>query len=61
MAYNLQNDEVDLNGVILLSQILNFDLSIDTPESNPGTEEPYPVLFARAGMKGWREWHKPLI
>ncbi|HEX9159053.1 MAG TPA: hypothetical protein VF835_02400, partial [Rhizomicrobium sp.] len=27
---------IDLNGVILLSQILNFDLSADRPEFNPG-------------------------
>ena len=32
---------VDLNGVILLSQILNFSISADGPEGNPGTDEAY--------------------
>jgi carboxypeptidase C (cathepsin A) len=32
---------VDFNGVIMLSQILNFDLSIDGPEFNPGMDLPY--------------------
>ncbi len=32
------DDDVDFNGVILLSQILNFDLSADGPEVNPGTD-----------------------
>lgn len=33
--------DVDLNGVILLSQILNFSISADGPEGNPGTDEAY--------------------
>ena len=53
VAYDLQNDEVDLNGVILLSQILNFDLSIDTPEFNPGTEEPYVVGLPTYAATAW--------
>ena len=32
---------VDLNGVILLSQILSFDNSADGPGANPGTENGY--------------------
>jgi carboxypeptidase C (cathepsin A) len=35
----LQN--VDLNGVILLSQILAFDNSIDGPKANPGVDQGY--------------------
>ncbi len=34
---------IDLNGVILLSQILSFDSSADAPQSNPGNEVPYEV------------------
>jgi carboxypeptidase C (cathepsin A) len=42
VANILENeDSVDLNGVILLSQILNFDTSIDGPEFNPGIDLPY--------------------
>ncbi|HEX3673298.1 MAG TPA: hypothetical protein VHU87_03415, partial [Rhizomicrobium sp.] len=46
VAYDLQSDkDIDLNGVILLSQILNFDLSVDGPEANPGVDLPYEVAF----------------
>jgi carboxypeptidase C (cathepsin A) len=42
LANDLENeDSVDLNGVILLSQILSFDNSIDGPEHNPGMDLPY--------------------
>ncbi|MFA6231139.1 MAG: peptidase S10 [Rhodanobacter sp.] len=42
VANILENeDSVDLNGVILLSQILNFDTSIDGPAFNPGIDLPY--------------------
>lgn len=34
-------DNIDLNGVILLSQILNFDDNADTPQYNPGVDLPY--------------------
>ncbi len=37
----INEDSVDLNGVILLSQILSFDTSIDGPEFNPGIDLPY--------------------
>ncbi|MEO6927432.1 MAG: peptidase S10 [Rhodanobacter sp.] len=36
-----EQDNIDLNGVILLSQILNFDTSVDGPEFNPGIDLPY--------------------
>lgn len=42
VANILENeDSVDLNGVIMLSQILSFDTSIDGPEFNPGIDLPY--------------------
>lgn len=42
LANLLENrDSVDLNGVILLSQILDFDLSIDGAQRNPGVDLPY--------------------
>lgn len=46
LANDLENDEsVDLNGVILLSQILNFDTSIDGPDQNPGIDLPYELAL----------------
>jgi carboxypeptidase C (cathepsin A) len=35
----LQN--VDLNGIVLLSQILSFDNSVDGPKLNPGVDQSY--------------------
>jgi carboxypeptidase C (cathepsin A) len=34
-------ENVDLNGIILLSQILSFDNSIDGPKTIPGTDQAY--------------------
>jgi carboxypeptidase C (cathepsin A) len=36
---------IDLNGVILLSQILNFDDSADGPQWNPGIDLPYELAL----------------
>jgi carboxypeptidase C (cathepsin A) len=38
----LQN-QVDLNGVVLLSAILSFDNSIDGPQANPGVDQAYAI------------------
>lgn len=39
----LQN--VDLNGIILLSQILSFDNSVDGPRFNPGVDQAYALAL----------------
>jgi len=36
---------VDLNGIILLSAILNFDNSVDGPRWNPGVDQPYALAL----------------
>ena len=42
----LQSDySLDLNGVILLSQIFSFDTSVDGPETNPGIDIAYPLAL----------------
>lgn len=54
VANLLQNDfNVDLNGVILLSQILSFDNSIDGPESNPGVDLPYQLALPTYAATAW--------
>ena len=54
IANNLvSNDSIDLNGVILLSQILNFDLSVDGAESNPGTDIPYELALPTYAATAW--------
>ena len=45
--------DIDFNGVILLSQILNFDLSADGPELNPGTDEAYVVALPTYAASAW--------
>jgi carboxypeptidase C (cathepsin A) len=47
-----QND-IDFNGVILLSQILNFDLSDDRPEFNPGINLPYQLALPTYAATAW--------
>src|SRR5580698_1434498 len=44
---------VDLNGVILLSQILNFDLSPDGPTGNPGIDLPYQTVLPTYAATAW--------
>ncbi|MGH8229670.1 MAG: S10 family peptidase, partial [Steroidobacteraceae bacterium] len=47
------NRDIDFNGVILLSQILNFDLSDDFPQSNPGVELPYEIALPTYAATAW--------
>jgi carboxypeptidase C (cathepsin A) len=47
------NDSIDFNGVVLLSQILNFDLNADGPELNPGVEIPYEVMLPTLAATAW--------
>jgi len=44
---------IDFNGVILLSQILNFDLSADTPYFNPGTDTAYATALPTYAATAW--------
>jgi carboxypeptidase C (cathepsin A) len=44
---------IDLNGVILLSQILNFDLSPDRPTGNPGVDLPYQTVLPTYAATAW--------
>ena len=44
---------VDFNGVILLSQILNFALNADAPGSNPGVELPYELALPSMAATAW--------
>jgi len=54
LANLLETDRlVDLNGVILLSQILNFDLSADAPQTNPGVDLPYELALPTYAATAW--------
>jgi carboxypeptidase C (cathepsin A) len=49
---------IDFNGVILLSQILSFDLSPDRPTGNPGVDVPYETVLPTYAATAW--YHQKL-
>ncbi len=49
---------IDLNGVVLLSQILSFDNSADSPQFNPGVDQPYALVLPTYAATAW--YHKKL-
>ena len=53
LALSLQNADVDLNGVILLSDILNWDFMPDDPQLNPGIDMPYVVALPTYAATAW--------
>jgi carboxypeptidase C (cathepsin A) len=44
---------IDFNGVMLLSQILNFDNNADQPELNPGMDLPYQLMLPSLAAAAW--------
>lgn len=46
-------DSTDFNGIVHLSQILNFDLSADAPQFNPGTDQAYIVSLPTYAATAW--------
>ncbi len=44
---------VDLNGIILLSQILSFDNSVDGPTANPGVDQAYALALPTYAATAW--------
>jgi carboxypeptidase C (cathepsin A) len=46
-------EDIDFNGVILLSQILNFDLSPDQPDLSPGVDVPYQLALPTYAATAW--------
>ena len=54
LSYVLQTQyNVDLNGVMLLSQILNFSLSIDGANRNPGVDMSYVLALPTYAATAW--------
>jgi carboxypeptidase C (cathepsin A) len=59
LANVMENDRnVDLNGVILLSQIFNFATDIDAARENPGVDLPYELALPTYAATAW--YHKKL-
>ncbi len=58
LANLLAGHSIDLNGVILLSQIFNFSVDIDDAEANPGVDLPYVLALPTYAATAWN--HKKL-
>ena len=58
LALSLQKADVDLNGLILLSDILNWDFMPDDPQLNPGIDMPYIVALPTYAATAW--YHRAL-
>ncbi|MDN5865096.1 MAG: peptidase S10 [Gammaproteobacteria bacterium] len=53
LARDLQQQSVALNGIVLLSAILNFDLSVDGPQGNPGVNISYATGLPSYAATAW--------
>ena len=53
LALALQSSDADLNGVILLSDILNWDFLPDDPQLNPGVDLPYILALPTYAATAW--------
>ena len=53
LSLALQRADVDLNGVMLLSDILNWDFMPDDPQLNPGIDMPYVVSLPTYAATAW--------
>ena len=53
LALSLQKADVDLNGLVLLSNILNWDFMPDDPQVNPGIDMPYIVALPTYAATAW--------
>jgi carboxypeptidase C (cathepsin A) len=60
MAKILELDrDVGLNGLIMISQCLDSDLSADNPETNPGVELPYELALPTYAATAWYHHELP--
>jgi carboxypeptidase C (cathepsin A) len=53
LSLALQKADVDLNGLILLSDILNWDFMPDDPQLNPGMDMPYIAALPTYAATAW--------
>jgi carboxypeptidase C (cathepsin A) len=53
-----EKKSIDLNGVILLSQIFNFNTFIDAAKTNPGVDLPYVLALPTFAATAW--YHKKI-
>ena len=60
LANKLETEQsVDLNGIILLSQILCFSNDIDAPQFNPGVDQAYALALPTYAATAWYHHRVP--
>ena len=60
LVYILQTERsLDFNGVILLSQILSYDDNADSPQFNPGVDQPYSLALPSFTATAWYHHRLP--
>lgn len=59
LSLALQKEDIDLNGVVLLSCILDWDLMPDDPELNPSVDLPYVVTLPSYAATAWYHHRLP--
>jgi carboxypeptidase C (cathepsin A) len=60
LVQRLQSQEsVDMNGVILLSQVLNFGFSADDPQDSPGNDMAYALAVPTYAATAWYHQRLP--
>lgn len=52
---------IDLNGVVLLSQILSFGNSVDGPSADPGNDKPYELALPTYAATAWYHHKLPAV
>ncbi|MGH8278617.1 MAG: S10 family peptidase [Gammaproteobacteria bacterium] len=53
LSYDLEQADVGLNGVVFQSSILNFNISADGPQSDPGINIPYALSLPTYAATAW--------
>lgn len=53
LSYDLEQADVGLNGVVFQSSILNFNISADDPERDPGINIPYALSLPTYAATAW--------
>ena len=59
LSLDLANSGVDLNGVVLLSQVLSFDDSADGDDANPGTDNGFYLGLPSFAATAWYHHRVP--
>ncbi|HVS76319.1 MAG TPA: hypothetical protein VHE11_05250 [Steroidobacteraceae bacterium] len=59
LSLALQKEDIDLNGVVLLSCVLDWDLMPDDPQLNPSVDLPYVVALPSYAATAWYHHRLP--